>query len=35
MSEIDVLIIVHNEHEGLLSVRNSGRALEAGKVLAR
>ena len=34
MSKIDVLIIVHNEHEGLLSVRNSGRVLEVG-VLAR
>ena len=26
MSKIDVLIIVHNEHEGLLSVGNSERA---------
>ena len=34
MSKIDVLIIVHDEHEGFLSVRNSGRVLEAGKVLA-
>ena len=29
MSKIDVLIIVHSEHEGLLSVGNSERARTA------